>query len=137
MPEQTPNRGYPYPTLDDPNNVPLWLQQLAEKVDVDVADILVALASSASRSWVELRTWAHQVGVGQVGVGQVVNLNVTVPPGRFIGNPLYFATPVRNSSHTPNVWVGASNAATVTVYVRNDSGTAVDILVNLFAIPAG
>jgi hypothetical protein len=32
----TPNYGYPYPTLDDPPNVPADLQELAEAIDADL-----------------------------------------------------------------------------------------------------
>ncbi|WP_345751375.1 hypothetical protein [Microbacterium rhizophilus] len=39
MPE-TPNRAYPYPTLDGPGNVPLDMQKLAEKVDLDVKTLV-------------------------------------------------------------------------------------------------
>lgn len=48
MPE-TPNRGLPYPTYGSPSDVPGYLQQLAEAVDVELGSktswTLVTLAS--------------------------------------------------------------------------------------------
>lgn len=36
MPNNTGNRGYTYPTLGDSNDVPFYMQTLAEQIDADV-----------------------------------------------------------------------------------------------------
>jgi hypothetical protein len=56
----TPNRGYPYPTLAGANNPPVDIQQLAEAVDVD--GTAFAAAFTARGSFLEADSTTAQTG---------------------------------------------------------------------------
>ncbi|MFD6094540.1 hypothetical protein ACFWGN_20705 [Oerskovia sp. NPDC060338] len=58
MPNNTGNRGYTYPTLADSNDVPFYMQTLAEQVDADVS----ALAATPWTTFPLTSGWAVVTG---------------------------------------------------------------------------
>lgn len=116
----TTPRGFPYPTLADANDAPYWLQQLAEKIDADIAKAVTDLAGAGGTTVGTTNAFgqiAINHGLGVVPTKLTANLasdymaSTPANNGRDHGLVIYSVSPTNfvvmiQNLHAPG-WAGA------------------------------